>query len=380
MREGVGKGYYAYRAAKADPTESRLGIRVEVAALFRINGVVASVEAAATAFAQEHLSKFAVEIKNTTGATRDAYRKVQEQTAAPEAVTIELRANEKAATKSGAGDDLPTFSGHIYSDPDGMFPADLNDWEREVVKREVSRPSFVAWYRNPSRAMPNALRSPIWMTLARGSASRSTSSSSLAVTMGRWRRRSSIPTEITWRTPRASFVRSLPSLRLTVTPLSGSSRSPRVVMAHCGRSTSLNPRCAGLCVFSAEPRYRRSMTRAHQLRISEPHTRAGLASRRAQPSARLADRDDITPPPLAADSIGHRKSLASGDILDAPDQLTRVDGQRLGQPGRRVEARVSLAAFQRPDAGAGDAGLVSERLLGDALPLAFGPDPIPNSR
>lgn len=158
VREGVGKGYYANCATKADPTESRLDIRVEVAALLRVDGVVAGVEAAATSFVQDQLSKFAVEIKNTTGAIRDAYRKVQEQTAAPEAVTIELRANEKAATKSGAGDDLPSFEGHLYADADGRFPVDLNDWETQVMTRELARPSFVAWYRNPTRAMPNALR------------------------------------------------------------------------------------------------------------------------------------------------------------------------------------------------------------------------------
>ncbi len=150
--------FYAYRAAKADPGASRLDIRVEVAALLRVDGVVASVEAAATTFVQDYLSKFGVEIRNTTGATRDAYRKVQEQTGAPEAVRIELRANEKAATKNGSGGDLPTFKGHIYSNADGKFPADFNDWETEVVTQEIARPSFVAWYRNPSRAMPNALR------------------------------------------------------------------------------------------------------------------------------------------------------------------------------------------------------------------------------
>jgi type III restriction enzyme len=158
VREGVGKGYYAHRAARADPNESRLDIRLEVAALLRIDGVIANVEAAATDFVKEHLAKFAVEIKNTTGATRDAYRKVQEQTAARETVTIELRANEKAATKNGAGDDLPTFEGHLYADASGRYPADLNDWETTVITTETSRPSFLAWYRNPSRATPNALR------------------------------------------------------------------------------------------------------------------------------------------------------------------------------------------------------------------------------
>jgi type III restriction enzyme len=158
VREGVGKRYYADRVAKADEGENRLDIRVEVAALLRVDGVVAGVEAAATDFVQEHLATFAVEIKNTTGATRDQYRKVQEQTAAPEAVTIELRANEKAATKNGKGDDLPTFGGHLFADAVGQYPADLNDWETQVVATEVERPSFVAWYRNPSRATPNALR------------------------------------------------------------------------------------------------------------------------------------------------------------------------------------------------------------------------------
>jgi type III restriction enzyme len=158
VREGVGKGYYAHRATKADPNESRLDIRLEVAALLRIDGLIANVEAAATDFVKEHLAKFAVEIKNTTGATRDAYRKVQEQTAAPETVTIELRANEKAATKNGAGDDLPTFEGHLFAEASDRYPVDLNDWETTVIITETSRPSFVAWYRNPSRAMPNALR------------------------------------------------------------------------------------------------------------------------------------------------------------------------------------------------------------------------------
>ena len=158
VREGVGKGYYAHRAAKADPEGSRLDVRLEVAALLRLDGVITGVEAAATDFVTEHLAKFEVEIKNTTGATRDAYRKVQEQTAVPETVTIELRANEKAATRNGAGDDLPTFEGHLYADASGHYPADLNDWETQVVTTETGRPSFVAWYRNPSRATPNALR------------------------------------------------------------------------------------------------------------------------------------------------------------------------------------------------------------------------------
>lgn len=158
VKEGVGKDYYADRVRRTDASINRLDIRVDVAALFMVENVIAELDVAATKFVNEQLAKFRVEIKNTTGATRDAYRKVQEQTSAPEPVTIELRANEKGATKASDGADLPTFEGHLYSDSSGNFPAQLNDWEETVIRTEIARNSFVAWYRNPSRATPNSLR------------------------------------------------------------------------------------------------------------------------------------------------------------------------------------------------------------------------------
>jgi hypothetical protein len=158
VKEGVGKDYYAYRVDKAGQHADKLEVRIAVAALLQVDGVVEELEATATMFVRDHLSRFAVEIKNTTGATRDAYRKVQEQTSQPEAVTVELRQNEKAATKDRTGADLPLTTSHIFSDADGNYPVDLNEWERTVVKTEIQRDSFVAWYRNPSRALPNALR------------------------------------------------------------------------------------------------------------------------------------------------------------------------------------------------------------------------------
>jgi type III restriction enzyme len=158
VKDGVGKGYYAHRVSQSDPEANKLDIRIQVAALLRLDVVIAEIEATATKFVQERLNQFKVEIKNTTGATRDAYRTVEEQTSSPEALTVELRTNEKSATKDANGDDLPTFAGHIYADADGNFPVKLNEWEREVIATEIARPSFVAWYRNPQRATPNSLR------------------------------------------------------------------------------------------------------------------------------------------------------------------------------------------------------------------------------
>jgi type III restriction enzyme len=160
IKEGVGTAYYAYKFRQAGPTVNKQEIRLKVAALIQVENFVTNVEATATKFVRDQLTNFAVEIKNTTGAVRDAYRKVQEQASTPEALLIELRTNEKTATKDGDGEPLPVFSGHIYSDAAGKFPAKLNEWEIKVVTTEIARPSFVAWYRNPQRPTANSLRIP----------------------------------------------------------------------------------------------------------------------------------------------------------------------------------------------------------------------------
>lgn len=161
VKEGVAKDYVRYRVEKAGADADVLAIRTEVAALIMIDGTASSVEAMATTWVQDQFAKFAVEIKNTTGATRDAYLKVKEQISKPEETGIELTVNLKAATRDSNNDgakDLPAFAGHLYSDGTGRFPVKLNEWESTVIETELKRPSFIAWYRNPSRATPSALR------------------------------------------------------------------------------------------------------------------------------------------------------------------------------------------------------------------------------
>jgi len=161
VKEGVAKDYVRHRVDAAAVDADVLAIRTEVAALIMVDGVIREIEDTATKWVNEQFTKFAVEIKNTTGATRDAYRKVQEQISKPEKTTIELTDKLRAPTKDSNredAEDLPTFDGHLYADAKGKFPAKLNEWETEVVKKEIKRPSFVSWYRNPQRATPSSLR------------------------------------------------------------------------------------------------------------------------------------------------------------------------------------------------------------------------------
>jgi type III restriction enzyme len=158
IREGVGTDYLEYRARRAGEDADLFDIRVEVAALLRVSGVIDEIEARATKWVQEHLSAHAVAISNTTGATRDAYRRVQEQANSPEPMKVELRANEKVATQDSDGTPLPTYDRHLFADRHGRYPVSLNSWEQQVLELELSRPSTVAWYRNPSRPIPSAVR------------------------------------------------------------------------------------------------------------------------------------------------------------------------------------------------------------------------------
>jgi hypothetical protein len=158
VKEGAGKAWFTHRLADAGQGADRDAVRVRCAALLRVKGVTDLLEASATEWVKEQLETFRVEILNTVGSTRDAYTRVQEQTSSPETVTVQLRSNERAATKDRTGEDLRRFSGHLFSDVDGMFPVDLNDWERAVVEAELARPGFVAWYRNPGSATPASLR------------------------------------------------------------------------------------------------------------------------------------------------------------------------------------------------------------------------------
>lgn len=158
LPEGVGKDWFAHRLTTAGPAADRDRVRVETAAVLRIDDVSASVEKAGTDWVRQQLDDFRVEIANTTGATRNAYTRVREQTASVEVVTVELRANERAATKDRDGEDLPGYPGHLFADADALYPVALNDWERRVVEAELARPGFVAWYRNPGSATPASLR------------------------------------------------------------------------------------------------------------------------------------------------------------------------------------------------------------------------------
>ncbi|MCU1396489.1 MAG: type restriction endonuclease subunit [Ilumatobacteraceae bacterium] len=166
LKEGTGKDFFAHRA-NAARTVDLLRTRTETAAILMLADVGAEIDREATRWTQSRLAEFNAAIKNTSGASREAFRRIQEQTTSPEPVTIELRDSVIAASRGSDGAPLESFPGHLYADGAGLYPMNPNGWERTIIRAEIARSSFVAWYRNPSQPSSSALRIPYQSTTGR---------------------------------------------------------------------------------------------------------------------------------------------------------------------------------------------------------------------
>ena len=76
----------------------------------------------------------------------------------PQVIEIKRPRVRTEETENADGNKLETRTGHLMSDGDGKFPIGLlNQWEIEVLDKEMSRSEFQAWYRNPPRPSGDSL-------------------------------------------------------------------------------------------------------------------------------------------------------------------------------------------------------------------------------
>lgn len=141
VKEGVAKDYLKHVVDTADSGVDILAERTKLAALIRVPEVIDSIQAAANDWVVEQLGKFRVPIKHSTGATKEAFLRVQGQTTAPEPVSVELPTTLRASTRESNAEDaptLPTFPKHLFVNKEGAFPVKLNSWETTVLKGSVT--------------------------------------------------------------------------------------------------------------------------------------------------------------------------------------------------------------------------------------------------
>jgi len=156
---------YAERIADvdidADSIEDALvDAHATVAALGLVADVKGYLDAEADALARKWLSEHRAAIRATGQERQDAYRQLREMSVEPQDLDIATPTSWLMPTTARHGDTetaLPRYRMHVLADGDGTFPLDRNEWEADVLDRELTRPGFAGWYRNPSRSSQDSL-------------------------------------------------------------------------------------------------------------------------------------------------------------------------------------------------------------------------------
>ena len=150
---------YADHLAKGDEDDDGLfDAHVKVAALAQVDGVSDDVDREADELVKKWFGQYRVAIKGLTDERRAVYDDIKGMSPEPQVIDIKRPRVRTEETENSDGHKLETRARHLMSDGDGNFPiGSLNQWEIEVLDKEMGRPGFQAWYRNPSRPSGDAL-------------------------------------------------------------------------------------------------------------------------------------------------------------------------------------------------------------------------------
>jgi len=148
--------FLAYKVATPDkPDEFEDAIveaRVSIAALGLVTEVQAYFDKEADKLAKAWLAKYGDEIKKLTDDRKEAYRQIVEMSTEPQDVDLikpEAKFEPTTVLENDRERQFQTYKKHVLCDESGNYPADLDEWENDVVELELKRKGFSFWYRNP---------------------------------------------------------------------------------------------------------------------------------------------------------------------------------------------------------------------------------------
>jgi hypothetical protein len=147
--------------AEHDFEDALLEAREDVGALGLMENLQNLFDAEAKKLSDLWLSEYKNKIKVLSDERQEAYRQITALSHEPQDVDLARPTSRMEATsvreKNGAEFTFPTYKKHLLCDENGLYPADLNDWEVAVLKTEMQRPDFRFWYRNPERPSQDSL-------------------------------------------------------------------------------------------------------------------------------------------------------------------------------------------------------------------------------
>jgi type III restriction enzyme len=161
----IAGSYVDYLAGPDDVDADDDGLRdayVESSALAYIPVVRDTVDAAADRLAETWFDEHADAIKGLADQRQQEYQSIRSLATIPQRVDL-MRPRTRLEDYVVVLPDesqvkAPLLERHLMADADGLFPiGSLNDWERDVVQRELGRDTCVAWYRNPATRAVDSL-------------------------------------------------------------------------------------------------------------------------------------------------------------------------------------------------------------------------------
>jgi type III restriction enzyme len=162
----IARTYTEHRARQKpekeyDFDDALIEAREDIGALGLMQNLDVYIDAEATKLAEEWLTKYREQIKELPDDRQEAYREIRALSREPQDVDLARPVSRWEATaareRDGSETKLPTSENHVLCDSEGLYPAELNEWERAVLRAEMKRDGFQFWYRNPGRPTQDSL-------------------------------------------------------------------------------------------------------------------------------------------------------------------------------------------------------------------------------
>jgi hypothetical protein len=147
--------------ADDDMDEALIESREEVAALHLMENLQVLFDAEAKKLADKWFFDYRESIKQLPHDRQDAYRQIVALSTDPQDVDLARPMSRfeptRAREKDGVEVDIPTYAQHLLCDNQYLYPAEIGNWEKAVLKAEQQRDGFKFWYRNPDRPSQDSL-------------------------------------------------------------------------------------------------------------------------------------------------------------------------------------------------------------------------------
>ncbi len=147
--------------AEDDFDDALIEAREDVAALHLLENLQILFDAEAKKLSDTWFAEYREQIKQLPDDRQEAYRQIVALSTEPQDVDLARPVSRFEPTKAreidGSETDMPNFLQHLLCDENGLYPTELDGWEKSVLMAEMQRDGFKFWYRNPDRPSQDSL-------------------------------------------------------------------------------------------------------------------------------------------------------------------------------------------------------------------------------